>query len=184
MDNTTSSSQPSQSRPGAFDAGARAPRPAAGGTRREPDPGGCFATGGVVAGDAIAPDVRGSRHPGPICRCDPVLSDGSVRRRRIRAARCGARADHADDGADAARARAGIVAKAVELHALSQGLDRSLLARLPAPTGNSPSIEYCKAYARMGKRAERERQIRLIGEIGTRDCGVRAQTVSSARDCG
>jgi hypothetical protein len=59
-----------------------------------------------------------------------------------------------------------IVARAVELHALSQGLDRSLLARLPRADGQFSVVEYCKAYSRMGKRAERERQIRLIGEIG------------------
>ena len=58
------------------------------------------------------------------------------------------------------------VAKAVELHALSQGLDRSLLARLPRADGQFSVVEYCRAYRRMGKRAERERQIRLIGEIG------------------
>lgn len=58
------------------------------------------------------------------------------------------------------------VAKAVELHALSQGLDRSLLARLPRADGQFSVTEYCRAYRRMGKRAERERQIRLIGEIG------------------
>jgi len=59
-----------------------------------------------------------------------------------------------------------IVARAVELHALSQSLDRSLLARLPRADGQFNVVEYCKAYSRMGKRAERERQIRLIGEIG------------------
>jgi hypothetical protein len=58
------------------------------------------------------------------------------------------------------------VAKAVELHALSQGLDRSLLGRLPRADGQFSVAEYCKAYRRTGKRAERERQIRLIGEIG------------------
>lgn len=61
----------------------------------------------------------------------------------------------------------GTVARAVELHALSQTLDRSLLARLPRADGQFSVIEYCKAYRRTGKRAERERQIRLIGEIGT-----------------
>jgi hypothetical protein len=60
-----------------------------------------------------------------------------------------------------------VVAKAVELHALSQTLDRSLLARLPRADGQCSVVEYCKAYARTGKRAERERQIRLIGEVGT-----------------
>ena len=58
------------------------------------------------------------------------------------------------------------VAKAVELHALSQRLDRSLLARLPRADGHFSVAEYCNAYRRMGKRAERERQIWLIGEIG------------------
>jgi len=58
------------------------------------------------------------------------------------------------------------VAKAAELHAVSQGLDRSLVARLPRADGQFTVAEYCKAYRRTGKRAERERQIRLIGEIG------------------
>ena len=60
------------------------------------------------------------------------------------------------------------IAKAVELHALSQTLDRSLLARLPRADGQFSAGEYCRAYRRMGKRPERERQIRLIGEIGSR----------------
>ena len=59
------------------------------------------------------------------------------------------------------------VAKAVELHALAQGLDRSLLARLPRADGQFSVAEYCRAYRRTGKRPERERQIRLIGEIGS-----------------
>ncbi len=60
------------------------------------------------------------------------------------------------------------IAKAVELHALSQTLDRSLLARLPRADGQFSVSEYSRAYRRTGKRPERERQIRLIGEIGTR----------------
>jgi hypothetical protein len=60
------------------------------------------------------------------------------------------------------------IAKAVELHALSQALDRSLLARLPRADGRFSVAEYCRAYRRTGKRPERERQIRLIGEIGVR----------------
>ena len=63
------------------------------------------------------------------------------------------------------------VAKAVELHALSQSLDRSLLARLPRADGQFSVAEYCKAYRRTGKRLERERQIRLIGEIGSELAG-------------
>lgn len=58
------------------------------------------------------------------------------------------------------------IAKAVELHVLSQTLDRSLLARLPRADGQFTVTEYCKAFRRMGKRPERERQIKLIGEIG------------------
>jgi len=58
------------------------------------------------------------------------------------------------------------IAKAVELHALSQELDRSLLARLPRADGQVSVAEYCRAYRRMAKRAERERQTRLTGEIG------------------
>jgi len=60
------------------------------------------------------------------------------------------------------------IANAVELHALSQTLDRSLLARLPRADGQFTVREYCRAYRRMGKRPERERQIRLIDEIGSR----------------
>jgi hypothetical protein len=63
------------------------------------------------------------------------------------------------------------IAKAVELHALSQALDRSLLARLPRADGQFSVNEYCRAYRRTGKRPERERQIRLIGEIGTQLAG-------------
>jgi hypothetical protein len=61
----------------------------------------------------------------------------------------------------------GTVAKAVELNALSQELDRLLLARLPRPDGRFTVAEYCRAFRRMGRRADRERQIALIGEIGT-----------------
>lgn len=57
------------------------------------------------------------------------------------------------------------VGKAVELHRLSQELDRALLARLPA--GGAFSVaNYANAYRRKGDRAARERQIRLIAEIG------------------
>lgn len=64
---------------------------------------------------------------------------------------------------------AGVIAtvgKAVELNALSQELDRLLLARLPRPDGRFTVAEYCQAFRRMGRIAERERQIDLIGEIG------------------
>jgi hypothetical protein len=58
------------------------------------------------------------------------------------------------------------VAKAVEVNALSQELDRLLLARLPRPDGRFTVAEYCRAFRKMGQRPERERQIALIGEIG------------------
>ncbi len=59
------------------------------------------------------------------------------------------------------------IAKGVELHALSQELDRSLLARLQRADGQFSVAEYCRAYRRMAKRPERERQTRLVGEIGS-----------------
>jgi hypothetical protein len=58
------------------------------------------------------------------------------------------------------------VAQAAELNALSQELDRTLLARLPRADGQFSVYEYCRAYRRMANRPARERQIRLIGEIG------------------
>jgi hypothetical protein len=64
---------------------------------------------------------------------------------------------------------AGVIAtvgKAVELNALSQELDRLLLARLPRPDGRFTVAEYCRAFRKMAKRPERDRQIALIGEIG------------------
>jgi hypothetical protein len=59
------------------------------------------------------------------------------------------------------------IAKAMELNALSHELDRSLLARLPRADGRFSVAEYCDAYRRMGERPARERQIGLIGDIGT-----------------
>jgi hypothetical protein len=58
------------------------------------------------------------------------------------------------------------IAQAMELNALSQELDRALLARLPRADGRFSVAEYCKAYRRSGNRAGRERQIALIGEVG------------------
>jgi hypothetical protein len=58
------------------------------------------------------------------------------------------------------------VAAAVELNRMSQELDRALLARLP-PEGAAFTVgDYARAYRGMGQRAARERQIRMIGEIG------------------
>jgi len=61
----------------------------------------------------------------------------------------------------------GTVAKAVALNALSQELDRMLLARMARPDGRFTVAEYCRAFRKMGHLPERERQIALIGEIGT-----------------
>ncbi len=58
------------------------------------------------------------------------------------------------------------LASAMELNALSQELDRVLLARLPRPDGYFTVSEYCKAYRRAGNFPLRRRQIRLIGEVG------------------
>ncbi len=57
-------------------------------------------------------------------------------------------------------------AAAMELNALSQELDRVLLARLPRADGRFTVTEYCKAYRRAGNFPLRRRQIKLIGEIG------------------
>jgi hypothetical protein len=59
------------------------------------------------------------------------------------------------------------VALATELNALSQELDRVLLARLPRADGNFNVMEYCKAYRRAGNFPLRRRQIKLIVDIGT-----------------
>ena len=59
------------------------------------------------------------------------------------------------------------IAQAMELNALSQELDRALLARLPAVDRPFTVAEYCRAYRLMGNRAGRERQIGLIIEIGS-----------------
>jgi hypothetical protein len=58
------------------------------------------------------------------------------------------------------------VGQAMELNALSQELDRALLARLPRRDGAIAVADYCRAYRGMGNRPARERQIELIGEIG------------------
>jgi hypothetical protein len=58
------------------------------------------------------------------------------------------------------------VAQAMELNALSQELDRALLARLPRRDGTLTVADYCRAYRSMGNRPARARQIELIGDIG------------------
>jgi hypothetical protein len=87
-------------------------------------------------------------------------------------------ADFAQRDADVARvapimarmlpARAiGTIARAMEVNALSQELDRALLARLPRADGRLTVAEYCSAYRRMDNRPARARQIELIREIGS-----------------
>lgn len=86
-------------------------------------------------------------------------------------------ADYARRDADLARivpiilrvVPAGIVAAialATELNALSQELDRALLARLPHADGHFTVAEYCKAYRRAGNIPLRRRQVQLIVEVG------------------
>jgi hypothetical protein len=58
------------------------------------------------------------------------------------------------------------VAKAMELNALSQDLDRLLLAQLPRRDIPFTVTEYCGAYRAMDSRPARERQIQLIAEFG------------------
>jgi hypothetical protein len=73
------------------------------------------------------------------------------------------------------------IGKAVELHVLSQSLDRSLLQRLPRLDRPFTVAEYCKAYRRTGKRPERERQIRLTSDIGSAlDVIVRKPLIGAA----
>jgi hypothetical protein len=57
------------------------------------------------------------------------------------------------------------VAQAMELNALSQELDRLLLAALPGSTALTVA-QYCRAFRAMGHRDLRVRQVDLIVEIG------------------
>ena len=58
------------------------------------------------------------------------------------------------------------VARAVELNALSQELDRALVARLPTGTRAVSVADYCRAYRAADERTARSRQIALIGDVG------------------
>ncbi len=58
------------------------------------------------------------------------------------------------------------VADAVELNALSHELDAAVLALLPRASGSFGVVDYCRAYREVGRRADRERQINLIDEVG------------------
>jgi len=59
------------------------------------------------------------------------------------------------------------VANAIELNALSQELDRLLIAQLPGRYESFTVAEYCGAYRAMGERAARVRQIQLTGQVGS-----------------
>ena len=58
------------------------------------------------------------------------------------------------------------VAQAMELNALSQELDRLLLAALPRGVAEPTVAQYCRAFRAMGHRDLRERQVWLIVAIG------------------
>jgi hypothetical protein len=57
------------------------------------------------------------------------------------------------------------VAKAMELSVLSHQLDRKMVGRLDPAQPLSAEL-YCEAFRALENRAERERQIALIGEVG------------------
>lgn len=58
------------------------------------------------------------------------------------------------------------VAVAVELNALSQDLDRAVVAELGQRAQSFSVADYCGAYRRAGRFDGRLRQIRLIGDVG------------------
>jgi hypothetical protein len=64
------------------------------------------------------------------------------------------------------------VAQAMELNALSQELDRLLLAALPRGSATPTVAQYCRAFRAMGHRDLRERQVDLIVDIGNGLDGV------------
>jgi hypothetical protein len=73
------------------------------------------------------------------------------------------------------------LAQALELNALSQELDRRLLARLPSPSAPFSVAQYCDAYRAMDSRSERERQLLLIHEFGVAlDIHVRKPLIYAA----
>ena len=73
------------------------------------------------------------------------------------------------------------VARAMELSVLSHELDARLLENLPRANGEFSVDEYCRAFRRAGRLADRRRQIELIGEVGTAlDRYVRKPLIRSA----
>ena len=101
-------------------------------------------------------------------------------------------ADFAQRDADLARAAPSMarilperlvasLAQALELNALSQELDRRLLAELPSRDAALTVAQYCDAYRAMGSRSGRERQLELIHGFGsTLDAYVRKPLVHAA----
>ncbi|HET7097486.1 MAG TPA: hypothetical protein VFJ68_08855 [Casimicrobiaceae bacterium] len=101
-------------------------------------------------------------------------------------------ADFAQRDADLARAAPSMarilperlvasLAQALELNALSQALDRSLLAHLPSRDHPFTVAQYCAAYRAMGSRRERGRQLELIHAFGVAlDAHVRKPLVYAA----
>jgi len=86
-------------------------------------------------------------------------------------------ADFAQRDADLARAAPAMarilpervlvpLAQAIELNALSQELDRRLLACLPSREAPFTVAQYCDAYRAMDGRADRQRQLQLIQAFG------------------
>jgi hypothetical protein len=59
------------------------------------------------------------------------------------------------------------VAKAMELSALSHELDMRVNEYLPRADAQFSVEDYCRAFRRAGRLADRRRQIDLIGEVGT-----------------
>lgn len=73
------------------------------------------------------------------------------------------------------------LAQAIELNALSQELDRKLLARLPSREAPFTVAQYCDAYRAMDSRTERERQLYLINAFGVAlDLHVRNPLIHAA----
>ncbi len=73
------------------------------------------------------------------------------------------------------------VAEAVELNALSHELDAALIEHLSHPDADIDVAAYCRAYRTTDRRRDRERQIQLIGSVGSAlDVHVRKPLVRSA----
>ena len=101
-------------------------------------------------------------------------------------------ADFAQRDADLARAAPSMarilperlvasLAQALELNALSQDLDRRLLAQLPSREAPFSVAQYCAAYRAMDCRSERNRQLELIHAFGiTLDAYVRKPLIYGA----